>query len=116
MQRIRYKQIKNKENLYESIKTFISKSTGAIYRVRIDLDKKQYEIRNLTSFRAYYGGENINNLNVLKRKAKAHLESLGVVFSIEERNRTFGLCRKGYTQNKYMEEIGNERLRKIAGH
>ena len=47
------------------------------------------------------GGENINNLNVLKRTAKSTLEKkFGVSFDEEVRSRTYGLCEKGWSQEK----------------
>lgn len=101
--RIRYKDHKSRENVLESIQTFTSSVNGALYKVRLDLNEFTYEIKNLRSEMIFRGGENITNLNVLKRAAKRRLEDLGVVFETEQRDRTFGLCRKGYNQKKHME-------------
>lgn len=102
--RIRYKKIKD-GTILESVQKFISEA-GIPYRVTIDLNDYTYKIRNLNSDNIIKGGDNINNLNVLKRKVKDHLLKLGVSFEAESRNRTFGLVSKGYTQKKH-EELGN---------
>lgn len=101
--RIRYKDHTKRENVVESTTTFMSSSTGARYLIRLDLNNYTYEIKNIRSELLYRGGDNINNLNVLKRTAKKRLESLGVKFSKEDRDRTFGLCKKGYNQKKHLE-------------
>lgn len=91
--RIRYKQSK-KEGILYSIRDFISRSTGAKYRVKIDLNNCTYLIYNLNSERSYHGGEGVNNTHVLKRHIKMHLGSLGVLFESEIRdnsNRVRGL-------------------------
>lgn len=103
--RIRYKEHPTRENVVESVDTFTSEKTGARYRVRLDYNNNTYEIKNLRTERLIKGGENINNLNVLKRNAKAHLERLGVSFTTERRDRDFGLCEKGHTQQKHLEEV-----------
>lgn len=98
-QRIRY--IK-KDNQLISKNEVISKQ-GYRYMIYIDLENRTYTIRNMVSARRYEGGENINNMNVLKRTIKAHLEHLGCEFEKEKRWRTFGLVPKGHTQVKEME-------------
>ena len=98
-QRIRYKETEDK-NIVVSNKIFTSEKTGAQYKVFLNLEKVTYKIKNINSENCFYGGENINNLNVLKRTAKARLEGMGVNFTDEERDRTFGLCPKGWTQEK----------------
>lgn len=105
--RIRYKEHKIRENVLESIQVFTSEVNGARYKVRLDLNNNTYEIKNLSSEFIFRGGDSINNINVLKRAAKKRLEELGVSFQREERDRTFGLCNKGYNQKKHTEE-GNE--------
>ena len=62
--RIRYKKT-SKENILESNQKFISKA-GIPYKAIIDLNDYTYKIRNLNSDNVIKGGENINNLNVLK--------------------------------------------------
>lgn len=107
-QRIRYKKTKN-ENIVVSTKIFTSARTGAQYKVFLDLENVTYKIKNINSENVHRGGENINNLNVLKRSAKARLEGMGVNFDDEVRDRTFGLCDKGMTQAKYEARLKKER-------
>ena len=83
--RIRYEKT-DKEHILVSTRNFHSKTTDAMYIVRLDLDNKTYEIRNMTSLRKYCGGEGINNLHVLKRRAKQRLAKLGVDFGDEIRD------------------------------
>lgn len=97
MKRIRYKKTKD-ENVVVSNKILTSQKTGAQYLVYLDLDNVTYKIKNIRSENIHTGGENINNLNVLKRTVKSRLEKMGVSFEDEERDRTFGRCNKGYTQ------------------
>jgi len=78
-ERIRYTELKHKENHVISIREFISKKTGARYKVILDLENLLYMIRNeRTKTFIKKGGDNINNLNVLKRTARKELASLGV--------------------------------------
>lgn len=105
--RIRYTE-KN-PGVFISKQTFKSQTTGAEYKIHLDTNNMIYKIQNMRELRfVSIGGENINNLNVLKRVAKRKLMDLGVNFNSEYRDRTFGLCNKGYTQEKHM-ETGNER-------
>lgn len=97
MKRIRYKKTKD-ENVVVSNKVIRSQRTGAEYLVYLDLENVTYKIKNINSENVHRGGENINNLNVLKRNVKSRLEGMGVVFGEEERDRTFGRCPKGYSQ------------------
>ena len=99
IQRIRYVK---KDKLLVSRDSIISKK-GSSYIVQINLETMTYLIRNQLSLRKYEGGEGINNLHVLKRNIKKHLEHLGCVFSKEKRNRTFGVVKKGYNQIKHLE-------------
>jgi hypothetical protein len=107
-QRIRYLK---KEGQLISKNEIISKH-GSRYMVYIDLEKKVYTIRNMVSSRRYEGGEHINNMNVLKRTIKAHLEHLGCEFDKEKRWRTFGICSKGHSQIKEMEKRREEKANK----
>lgn len=100
VQRIRYVK---KDGQLVSRDSIIS-SKGAMYLVFINLDTMTYVIRNQTSLRKYEGGEGVNNLHVLKRNIKKHLEHLGCVFSKEKRKRTFGVVKHGYNQAKHIEE------------
>ena len=105
MNRIRYVK---KENKLVSLKEVVSQRTGAKYRVYIDLDSMTYMLRNSQTLRKYEGGTNINNLNVLKRTVKKHLEQLGCKFGKENRNRTFGLVPKGYSQEIHKKSLEQE--------
>jgi hypothetical protein len=96
-QRIRYKETREK-GIQESTRTFKSKR-GVPYKVRLNLNDMTYAIKNLNSENLIKGGENINNLNVLKQAARERLEGLGVELATESRDRTFGLCKKGYNQD-----------------
>lgn len=101
IQRIRY--IKKSKGLVS--KNVIVSKSGAKYIVQIDLEEMTYTIRNINSQRGYSGGEGVNNLHVLKRHAKKHLEHLGCVFAEKEkRNRTFGKCAKGMTQQQHIKQ------------
>lgn len=101
MQRIRYRKDGHK---LITVSELIARN-GARYMVFIDLEEKTYVIRNVVSMRKWEGGQGINNLNVLKRKVKKHLQNLGVNFSKESRQRTFGVCDKGYTQSEHLKRI-----------
>lgn len=94
-QRIKYVE---KDGKLISIKELVSKN-GAKYMVFIDLATKTYVIRNVNTLRKFEGGENINNMNVLKRTIKKHLFHLGVCFESESRQRSFGLCPKNYSES-----------------
>lgn len=108
-QRIRY--IK-KDNQLISKNEIISKQ-GSRYLVYIDLEKRIYSIKNMVSSRRYEGGEHINNMNVLKRTIKAHLEHLGCEFEKEKRSRIFGLCPAGWNMQKEMEKRREEKANKV---
>ena len=97
MKRIRYKKTEN-QNVVVSNKILTSQKTGAQYLVYLNLDEVTYKIKNIRTEHIYTGGENINNLNVLKRTVKSRLEGMGVSFEEEARDRTFGRCPKGYSQ------------------
>lgn len=104
-QRIRYVK---KDNKLISKSEVVSK-TGAKYMVYIDLETKTYLIRNQTSLRKYEGGENINNMNVLKRTVKKHLEWLNCIFENEKRQRTFGKCSKGTTEAIHRQKLREQK-------
>ena len=78
MKRIRYKKTKE-DNVVVSNKILTSQKTGAQYLVYLDLENVTYKIKNIRSENIHTGGENINNLNVLKRTVKSRLEGMGVV-------------------------------------
>lgn len=99
--RIKYIQDENKPHLYHSKYEIIS-IRGSRYKVTLNLQEMTYIIRNIKKRRNYTCDIKITNLNVLKRKVKSHLTRLGCKFSMEIRNRTFGLCEKGYSQQKHL--------------
>ena len=99
--RISYISIDGNEKLKVS-KSFIISNRGTRYKVFLDLEKMEYRIHNALKRRWYTGKNKINNINVLKRAAKRHLLRLGCRFKEEVRNRTFGICEKGYSQQKHI--------------
>lgn len=100
LQRIRYEKKGDKELISHPI----TSKKGSTYVVTVDLSTMTYIIRNQLSFRKYEGGKDINSLMVLKRKIKKHLAHLGCVFGKETRNRTFGRCDRGFSQQKHIEQ------------
>lgn len=103
--RITYKEMRNRPGVLESVKKFVSSRTGAAYLVRINTNDMTYEIKNIKTEVIYRGGENISNLNHLKKAAKQRLAGMGVVFNQEDRNRSFGLCTKGYNQDIHVRRL-----------
>ena len=99
--RIRYHEQPHRENTLISRNEYVSQSTGARYRVILDLNEMVYKIRNERTKKFVAKSKAYGNMNVLKRNARAHLEKFGVVLSRESRDRTFGLCKKGMTQKEY---------------
>lgn len=99
--RIRYEDHEHRENWVISIQKFVSKRNGAKYRVLLDMENKTYNIRNERTKEFIYKSKSYGNLNVLKRNARNQLEKLGVELNKEVRDRTFGICPKGYTQDKH---------------
>ena len=87
MKRIRY-QTTSEEGILISVRKLYSETNGQTYAVVLDTNECTYTIKNLSKqsiLSNYKGGENINNLTVLKRKIKTHLEQLGVLFDSEIR-------------------------------
>jgi len=108
--RIKYIDHKYKENHKISTKSYTSQRNGAKYRTVLNLDDMQYYIRNERTKEYIYKSKNYTNLNVLKRTARAKLESLGVILKREIRDRQFGKCPKGYNQKTH------ESLRELEGN
>jgi hypothetical protein len=102
--RIKYLDHKFRKNHLISTKFFVSKINGAKYRVVLNLEDMEYYIRNERTKEHIYKSRNYTNINVLKRTARARLEKLGVVLKREVRNRTFGVCAKGYSQKDHEKE------------
>lgn len=96
--RIRYIDHPTKEDCLISLNEYVSKITGARYKIVLNVKEMWYGIRNERSKEFSYKSKNYGNLNVLKRTARAKLEDLGVNLSRESRDRTFGLCKEGYSQ------------------
>lgn len=106
--RIKYKERKDRENWMESHHVYVSEINGARYKVFLALDEMKYFIRNERTKEFTKKSKEYGNLNVLKRNARAALEKLGVNLGSKEiRDRQFGLCKKGYTQEKH-EELQNK--------
>jgi hypothetical protein len=99
MKRIRYKE-SNQKGWLESIRVLVSLKTNAKYKVFINPEERKYKIKNINSEKIIHRGET-GNLNVLKRTVRRKLSILGVDLSIETRDRTFGRCEKGMTQEKH---------------
>ena len=83
--RIRYEKT-DKDDIVVSTRNFHSITTDAMYIVYLNLKDVTYTIKNMLSERKYSGGDDINNLHVLKRHAKSRLEKLGVSFGDEIRD------------------------------
>lgn len=82
--RIRYKKT-SKDGVLESVQTLTSQSTGAKYKVFVDLNECQYVIKNLSGRGNFYGGDTANCRHVLYRQVRRHLKKLGVKFKVETR-------------------------------
>ena len=102
--RIRYENHPTKEKCLVSLNQYVSERTGAKYKIVLNLDEMFYGIRNERTKEFIYKSKQYTNLNVLKRTARAKLESFGVNLSRESRDRTFGICEKNYTQEKHESE------------
>jgi hypothetical protein len=103
--RIKYIDHKYKDNHVISLRSFVSSSTGANYRIVLNLENKQFFIRNERTKEFVKKSKEYGNMNVLKRNARKALESLGVELKRESRDRSFGRCEKGWSQSK--EELKN---------
>lgn len=99
--RIRYIDHKFRDNSKISLRAYTSESTGAKYRIVLDLTEMQYFIRNERTKEFVFKSKNYTNMNVLKRNARSELERFGVNLDREVRDRSFGLCGKGYNQNTH---------------
>jgi hypothetical protein len=103
-QRVKYTEHKFKEGCKISVREYVSQSTGARYRSILDLGKMQYYIRNERTKTYVFVSDKIGNMNVLKRKARAELERFGVNLKKEIRDRQFGICPRGYSQEQHEKE------------
>ena len=97
--RIRYVDHPTKEDCLISLNEYVSQSTGAKYKIILNVKEMWYGIRNERSKEFSFKSKNYTNLNVLKRTARAKLESFGVRLGRESRDRTFGRCEQGYNQS-----------------
>jgi len=105
--RIKYITHKYKKDHKITNKSYTSKSTGAKYRIILNLenpDALQYYIRNERTKQLTFKSGTYTNLNVLKRKAREELQRFGVSLDKEIRNRTFGLCPVGTTQEQWEQQ------------
>jgi len=108
--RIRYIKYDSRPGCKISLRKFTSKKTGANYRVIINEEDMEYYIRNERNKEFTKKSRKHKNMNVLKKEAREDLESLGVEFKRESRQRTFGVKPKGYDQKTHERE---ERLKKL---
>lgn len=83
-QRIKWKKTKD-EHVSQSCRTFTSLSTKANYDVYINYKDITFKIVNLSGRGNFYGGEGINNVEVLQRHIRKKLKKLGVDLSKEIR-------------------------------
>ncbi len=86
--RIRYEKYDDPNKTYNqvSVRNFHSTRTDAMYIIYLDTKNVTYTIKNMLSGRKYSGGDDVNNLHVLKRNVKERLEKLGVPFDSEIRD------------------------------
>jgi len=102
--RIKYINHKFKDDHKITNKLYTSQSTGANYRIILNLsnpESLEYYIRNERTKQYTFKSGQYTNLNVLKRKAREELQRFGVSLEKEIRNRSFGLCEKDYSQEKW---------------
>lgn len=107
MLRIRYITHKYKKGCMVSNRQHTSKSTGAKYRIVLDLqdpDSMQYYIRNERTKEYVFKSGTYTNLNALKKGARTKLGDFGVVIGKEIRDRNFGLCESGFSQKEWEEK------------
>lgn len=106
MLRIRYITHKYKKGCLVSNRQHTSKSTGANYRIVLDLqdlDAMKYYIRNERTKEYVFKSSTYTNLNALKKGARAKLGDFGVHIGKEVRDRSFGICPAGTTQKSWEE-------------
>lgn len=106
--RIKYIQDPNNPDILVSKYEIVSARYGSRYKVFLNLKDMTFRIRNLEKRRNYDFDLKLTNLNVLKKAAKRELIRLGCSFKLEIRNRSFGLCEKGYTQQKHKQKTDNK--------
>jgi hypothetical protein len=99
--RIRYINHPVKEDCLISLNEYVSKSTGARYKIVLNTKEMWFGIRNERNKEFSYKSKSYGNMNVLKRNARSKLESFGINLTRESRDRTFGLCKEGMTQQKW---------------
>lgn len=98
--RIRYRKVS--DYIFES--DIYTAKNDVTYFIRLDVKNMLYFIKNTNTGNLIKSQSTVSNLNVLKRNARARLVGLGVNLSNEVRDRTFGLCDKGYNQSKHKGE------------
>lgn len=99
--RIFYIDYKIRDNCQIS-KDYYQTSKGARYRIILDYNEMKFYIRNERDKRINYKANISYSTDVImKRAAKNKLIKLGVDFKRESRKRTFAICEKGMTQEKW---------------
>lgn len=85
----------------------IPNKNGNNYKVRLNLTKMIFEVIAVGEYSRVVRRSKrpVNNLNVLKRNARKALTTI-LDLKREMRNRTFGLCTKGYTQKEHLRVTG----------
>ena len=86
--RIRYLPRRNQpKHMLESCQNFRSSTTGAAYKVRLDMEESTFQVINVGQRRVIKsGGKKGLTHHWLKILAKRALESLGVQFGMDLRN------------------------------
>lgn len=107
--RIKYIDHKYRDNHKISLNQYVSESTGAKYRIVLNLEDMEYYIRNERTKEYVFKSNSYTNMNVLKRNARNKLEKFGVKLKREVRQRTFGRCPKNWTQEKQVRKDREER-------
>lgn len=85
--RIRYEKFDDPKGEFDlvSVRNFHAPVQDSMYIVYLDTKDCKYAIKNMSDRgRTYDGGENITNIQVLKRKVKERLAKLGVPFQLRE--------------------------------
>lgn len=101
--RIRYVST-NRDDVLRSFRNLYSPKYDSNYSIEIDTKELTFVIRNVNSGRTYTGGENINNLHVLKRKVKSRLSEMGVSFGTEVRDNSCRVVGKNCAFSKKVEK------------
>ncbi len=110
--RIRYIKYDHRPGCKITLRAFTSSSTGARYRIILNEEEMEYYIRNERTKVFTKKSRKHKNMNVMKREAREDLESLGVKFKRESRDRSFGVAPKGYDQRAHEKKLRAEKAAK----